>query len=115
MSNQTATQFPKGVELVKTVFWALVVGATGSTDGRASFSNFGPTLDLFAPGVSVLSAADKRPPNIVLLYADDIGYGDLGCYGATAIPTPDRTPQASTTTTPNRLGARMSVKAGKPA
>ncbi|MDP5019200.1 MAG: sulfatase-like hydrolase/transferase, partial [Opitutales bacterium] len=34
-------------------------------------------------------AAEKRPPNIVLLYADDIGWGDLGCYGAKVIPTPN--------------------------
>ena len=35
---------------------AITVGATGSSDGRASFSNYGTCLDLFAPGVSVLSA-----------------------------------------------------------
>ncbi|GAB2941083.1 hypothetical protein GCM10027280_31930 [Micromonospora polyrhachis] len=35
---------------------ALTVGATQSNDARASFSNWGTCLDLFAPGVSVLSA-----------------------------------------------------------
>ncbi len=36
---------------------------------------------------AVLSA--EQPPNVVLIFADDLGYGDLGCYGATKLQTPN--------------------------
>jgi len=34
-------------------------------------------------------AAESSKPNILLIYADDIGYGDFGCYGAKAVQTPN--------------------------
>ena len=43
-----------------------------------------------ALSVSVIAAEKAaRQPNIVFILADDIGYGDLGCYGATNGKTPN--------------------------
>jgi arylsulfatase A-like enzyme len=30
-----------------------------------------------------------RKPNFIIIYADDLGFGDLACYGASGIPTPN--------------------------
>ena len=38
--------------------------------------------------LSSLTRAAEPPPNFVIILADDLGYGDLGCYGSKTIATP---------------------------
>lgn len=39
-------------------------------------------------GLPDSSPAAEKPPHIVLIVADDLGYGDLGCYGAPDVDSP---------------------------
>ena len=41
---------------------------------------------LFFSNEQILESAEK--PNVVLIYIDDLGYGDIGCYDCKDIPTP---------------------------
>ncbi len=44
---------------------------------------------LIVSTVLISPTAPKRPPNVVLIFMDDMGYGDLSCYGALGYTTPN--------------------------
>jgi arylsulfatase len=48
-------------------------------------------MTVFASNSVVLAQKDDptKKPNIIILFADDLGYGDLGCYGSQQIETPN--------------------------
>jgi subtilisin family serine protease len=56
---------------------AITVGATDSRDRRASFSNYGSVLDLFAPGVNILSSVYSPTSN-----------NATGVYSGTSMASP---------------------------
>jgi len=55
------------------------------------------TITLLATTLSIVCSCnipkeqgeESTPPNVVIIYADDLGYGDVGAYGATEIKTPN--------------------------
>ncbi len=39
-------------------------------------------------GATGRAAVPDQPPNLIVIFADDLGYGDLACYGSPTIATP---------------------------
>lgn len=39
--------------------------------------------------IAAIACAENTMPNVVIIYGDDVGYGDVGAYGSEKIPTPN--------------------------
>jgi arylsulfatase A-like enzyme len=70
MDIQTRRQFLKAAGITATV-----IGASSLLQG--------------CTGIDQLRAGPRKRPNIIFILADDLGYGDLGCYGQAAMKTPN--------------------------
>ena len=47
------------------------------------------TIILFSANNTKASKEGSRKPNLIFILADDLGYGDLGCFGQKKIKTPN--------------------------
>ncbi len=45
-------------------------------------------LAILFSAIAMLHSTFATPANVIIIYADDLGYGDLGCYGSPVIRTP---------------------------
>lgn len=60
------------------------------SDGFSLFREYSLSIfPLFTAALCSCSAADDRPPNFVVIFTDDQGYNDLGCFGANHVTTPN--------------------------
>ena len=46
-------------------------------------------MRLLALLLAPLAALAADRPNILIIFADDLGYGDIGVHGGKAVPTPN--------------------------
>ncbi|NLO03659.1 MAG: sulfatase-like hydrolase/transferase, partial [Bacteroidales bacterium] len=48
-----------------------------------------PVLTLAVVAQGCTSKQNERKPNVIIIYTDDVGYGDIGCYGSDEVSTPN--------------------------
>lgn len=90
---------------------AITVGATASNDARASYSNWGKCLDVFAPGSSITSAGISSDTSVVTMSGTSMaaphvaGNAALLLQGQPALAPSEVAKLITSRATPNKVGS----------
>ncbi|HWN98359.1 MAG TPA: sulfatase [Blastocatellia bacterium] len=66
-----------------------IINRGGARTSRQILMSLWIAANLCSPGWSAQAKPADRQPNIIFILVDDMGYGDVGCFGAKAIRTPN--------------------------
>jgi arylsulfatase A len=67
---------------------SVLASCTGDPSSSSASDTSGASSESTSDGTGSETSEELSPPNVILIFADDLGYADLGVYGAQHLATP---------------------------